>query len=61
MIPSMLIIALLLEPIGSVTDEPFNYGTDQIEVIDVIPLEDLERKLKQQNLRIMEVAPDVRD
>jgi hypothetical protein len=61
MIPSMLIIALLLEPIGSVTDEPFNYGTDQIEVIDVIPLEDLERKLKQQKLRIMEVAPDVRD
>jgi hypothetical protein len=60
MIPSMLIIALLLEPIGSVTDEPFNYGTDQIEVIDVIPLEDLERKLKQQNLRIMEVAPDER-
>jgi hypothetical protein len=54
MIPSMLIIALLLEPIGSVTDEPFNYGTDQIEVIDVIPLEDLERKLKQQKLRIME-------
>jgi hypothetical protein len=60
MIPSMLIIALLLEPIGSVTDEPFNYGTDQIEVIDVIPLETLERKLKQRNLRIMEVAPDVR-
>jgi hypothetical protein len=60
MTPSMLIIALLLEPIGSVTDEPFNYGTDQIEVIDVIPLEDLERKLKQQNLRIMEVAPDER-
>jgi hypothetical protein len=60
MIPSMLIIPLLLEPIGSVTDEPFNYGTDQIEVIDVIPLETLERKLKQRNLRIMEVAPDVR-
>ena len=60
MTPCMLIIALLLEPIGSVTDEQFNYGIDSIEVIDAIPVEELERKLKRQNLRILEVAPDER-
>jgi hypothetical protein len=60
MIPMTLMFFVYLEPIGSIVEEPFVYAVEDVEVIDVIPLEDLERKLKQQNLRIMEVAPDER-
>jgi hypothetical protein len=59
-IPLTLMFFVYLEPIGSIVEEPFVYAVEDVEVIDVIPLETLERKLKQRNLRIMEVAPDVR-
>jgi hypothetical protein len=55
--PLIFILALYLEPVGAITEEPWDY-IQGIEVIDVIPLEDLERKLKQQKLRIMEVVPN---
>jgi hypothetical protein len=55
--PLIFILALYLEPVGAITEEPWDY-IQGIEEIDVIPLEDLERKLKQKNLRIMEVTPD---
>jgi hypothetical protein len=63
MTPLVLIIAMVLEPIGPITDEPFIYGIDTLEVIDVIPVEVLEKKLRMEDLklkfRIMEL-PDER-
>jgi hypothetical protein len=52
--PLIFILAIYLEPVGTITEEPWDY-IQGIETIDVIPLEDLERKLKQQNLRILEL------
>jgi hypothetical protein len=57
--PLIFILALYLEPLGAITEEPYDF-VQGVETIEVIPLEDLERKLKQQNLRILEVAPDER-
>jgi hypothetical protein len=54
MIPLTLMFFVYLEPIGSIVEEPFVYAVEDVEVIDVIPLDQLERKLKQQKLRIME-------
>jgi hypothetical protein len=58
--PLVFILALYLEPLGAITEEPYDF-VQGVETIEVIPLEDLERKLKQQNLRILEVAPDERN
>jgi hypothetical protein len=55
MIPLTLMFFVYLEPIGSIVEEPFVYAVEDVEVIDVIPVEELERKLKRQNLRIMEL------
>jgi hypothetical protein len=48
--PLVFILALYLEPVGSVLEEPWNF-TDEIETIDVIPMEELERKLRHRDLR----------
>lgn len=45
-----IILALYLEPVGSVLEEPWDYLCP-IETIDVIELEDLERKLWEQDIR----------
>ena len=51
--PLVIILALYLEPVGSVLEEPYDF-VEPLEFIDVIPFEDLERKLKHRNLRILE-------
>ncbi len=58
MLALMFIIALYLDPVGAITDETFIPGVDKIEVIDVIPLDVLEKKLKRQHLRILNVEPE---
>ena len=58
MIAMIYILALVLEPIGPITDEPFIYGVDSIEVIEEAPLEEIERKMRleeiKQRYRVME-------
>jgi hypothetical protein len=56
MIALVSILALYLEPVGSVLEEPWNF-IDEIEVIDVIPIDILEKKLRIRNLRIMSTQP----
>lgn len=56
MIALLAVVALYLEPIGSVLEEPYDF-VEPIEVIDVQPLEELERKLRIRNLRIMSTDP----
>lgn len=45
-----IILALYLEPVGSVLEEPWDYLAP-IEMIDVIEIEELERKLFEQDIR----------
>ena len=56
MIALVSILALYLEPVGSVLEEPWDF-VQEIEVIDVIPMEELERKMRIRNLRIMSTQP----
>ncbi len=57
MLPLLSIIAQIYEPIGPITDIPFQYGVDELEVIEFEDLgpsiEELERQLQRQNKRIM--------
>lgn len=59
MIALLSIIALISEPIGPITDEPFIYGIDQAEVIEFMDLgpsiEELERQMQRTHKRIMEL------
>jgi hypothetical protein len=48
--PLVIILALYFEPEGSVLEEPWNFS-DEIETIDVIPMEELERKLRHRELK----------
>lgn len=50
MLTLTIILALYLEPVGSVLEEPWDYLCP-IEMIDVIELDDLERKIRQQEIR----------
>jgi len=51
--PLVFILALYLEPIGPITEEPWDY-IQGIEEIDVKSLEDLERELDRKRFRILE-------
>jgi len=57
MIALVSIIALHLEPVGTITEEPWDFLTP-VEIIDIRPLEDLERDLKRRNLRILQTQPE---
>ena len=48
--PLIFILALYLEPVGAITDEPWDY-IQGIETIDVIELDDIEMKLRQRELQ----------
>jgi hypothetical protein len=54
MIPFVFIFAFIVDPVGSILDEPWDY-VEEVEVIDLGPsLEEMERQLQRQNKRIME-------
>ena len=57
--PLAIILALYLEPIGPITDEPWNFATDQVEEVEIIDLgpslEEMEQQLQRRNRRIMEL------
>jgi hypothetical protein len=53
--PLLMILALYLEPVGPVTEEPWDF-VEEIETIDVIPVEELEEKLERKRYRIMEAT-----
>ncbi|OQW71702.1 MAG: hypothetical protein BVN33_14820 [Proteobacteria bacterium ST_bin13] len=59
MLPFLSIIALIYEPVGPITDPPFVYGIDQLEVIEFEDLgpsiEELEKQMQRQRQRIMEL------
>ena len=59
MIALVSIIALIYEPIGPITDEPFLYGIDKAEVIEFMDLgpsiEELEKQMQRKHQRIMEL------
>lgn len=61
-LPFVSIIALIYEPIGPITDEPFIYGVDQLEVVEFMDLgpsiEELERQMQRKNKRIMELIQE---
>lgn len=50
MIALAIILAVYIDPVGPVTEEPWDYLCP-IEMIDVIELDDLERKIRQQEIR----------
>jgi hypothetical protein len=57
MILFLAVVAVYTEPIEAITEPPWDF-MEKIEWIQVIPMEELEKKLKQQNLRIMENQND---
>jgi len=59
MIPCIFILALYLEPIGSILETPYDF-VEGIEEIDVRSLEDLERELDRKKFRILEANPNER-
>ena len=50
MTPMVLILALLLEPAEPITDEPWDHVTP-FEFIEEMPLDEIERKLRHEELR----------
>lgn len=50
MIAMIYILALVLEPIGPITDIPFQYGIDTLEVIEEAPLEEIEERLRHREM-----------
>ena len=56
MITLLAVVAVYTEPIGAITEMPWDF-MEKIEWINVIPFDELEKKLKRQNLRIMEIQP----
>jgi len=59
MIPMIFILALYLEPIGSILETPYDF-VEGIEEIDVKSLEELERELDRKKFRILEANPNER-
>jgi hypothetical protein len=59
MIPMIFILALYLEPIGSILETPYDF-VEGIEEIDVRSLEELERELDRKKFRILEANPNER-
>jgi cell shape-determining protein MreC len=59
MIPMIFILALYLEPIGSILENPYDF-VEGIEEIDVKSLEELERELDRKKFRILEANPNER-
>jgi hypothetical protein len=57
--PLIVILALYLEPVGPITEEPWDY-IQGIEEIDVRSLEELERELDRKKFRILEANPNER-
>ena len=53
MIPMIFILALYLEPIGSILETPYDF-VEGIETIDVRSLEELERELDRKKFKILE-------
>jgi hypothetical protein len=51
--PLVIILALYLEPIGSILETPYDF-VEGIETIDVRSLEELERELDRKRFRILE-------
>jgi len=47
--PLVFILALYLEPLGTITDEPYDF-IQGVEEIPIIGLDDIELKLRQQEL-----------
>lgn len=46
MTPLIFILALYLEPVGTITDEPYDF-VQGVEEIPMIELEDLEREMER--------------
>jgi hypothetical protein len=57
--PLVIILALYLEPIGSILETPYDF-VEGIEEIDVRSLEELERELDRKKYRILEANPNER-
>jgi len=57
--PLIIILALYLEPIGSILETPYDF-VEGIEEIDVRSLEELERELDRKKFRILEANPNER-
>jgi len=52
--PLIIIIALYLEPVGSITEQPWDF-VEELEFIDPKSLEEIERELQRKKYRILEV------
>lgn len=50
MIALAIILAVYIDPVGPVTEEPWDYLCP-IEMIDTISMEELERRLRRQEIR----------
>jgi hypothetical protein len=48
--PLTIILALYLEPLGTITDEPYDF-VQGVETIEVIDLNEMEMKLRQRELQ----------
>jgi hypothetical protein len=48
--PLIFILALYLEPLGAITEEPYDF-VQGVETIEVIELDDIEMKLRQRELQ----------
>lgn len=59
--PLTIILALYLEPLGAITEEPYDF-VQGVETIEVIDLHEMEMKLRQRELqerfRILENMED---
>jgi hypothetical protein len=48
--PLIFILALYLEPLGAITEEPYDF-VQGVETIEVIELDEMEMKLRQRELQ----------
>jgi hypothetical protein len=48
--PLIFILALYLEPLGAITEDPYDF-VQGVETIEVIELDDIEMKLRQRELQ----------